>query len=206
MDGVRKSFRAGVPGCSITVRVLGGVSLRLRIGEVVGVAGAAGTGKSALLLCAAGLLQPDKGTVSWFGLGTGHAAAPGGLAEYFPAGSASSAIGLERAVRSGARLLLIDHVSPASLGTLSGVIAQLARRYRAAFLVACRDRDALRRLEVRTLDLRGGRLCSEVSAPSAPRHGGQRKRSAARARSALPSEVARASIRSTCGRSLRSPQ
>jgi ABC-type multidrug transport system ATPase subunit len=64
---VTRSYRAGVSGCGAAVRVLDGVSLRVDLGQVVGVVGEEGAGKTTLLLCAAGLLRPDAGAVVWFG-------------------------------------------------------------------------------------------------------------------------------------------
>jgi ABC-type multidrug transport system ATPase subunit len=58
-----KSYRSGVPGCSAAVRVLRRVDLEVSPGEVVAVVGAPASGKSTLLLCAAGLLRPDAGVV-----------------------------------------------------------------------------------------------------------------------------------------------
>ena len=57
-------LRAGVSGCSARVRVLDTVDLVLRRGERVAVVGPPGSGKTVLLLLAAGLLTPDRGT-SW---------------------------------------------------------------------------------------------------------------------------------------------
>ena len=52
-------------------------------GEIVGVVGQPGAGKSTFLLCLAGLLKSDSGTISWFGEQiTGHHV-PTGLA-YVP--------------------------------------------------------------------------------------------------------------------------
>jgi len=46
-------------------RVLGGVSLDIHRGESVAIVGGSGTGKTVLLKCMIGLLQPDQGQV-WF--------------------------------------------------------------------------------------------------------------------------------------------
>ncbi len=67
MRGVFKSFRAGVRGCSASVLALDGADLVVRAGECVGVLGSPGSGKSTLMLCAAGLVRPDAGVVRWRG-------------------------------------------------------------------------------------------------------------------------------------------
>ena len=46
-------------------RVLAGVDLELRHGEVLAVVGVSGSGKSTLLYALAGLRQPDEGTIAW---------------------------------------------------------------------------------------------------------------------------------------------
>jgi ABC-type Mn2+/Zn2+ transport system ATPase subunit len=65
-----KRYQVGVPGCSATVEVLRGVNLLVGRGELVEVAGPVASGKSTLLLCAAGLLRPDRGRITWFGVST----------------------------------------------------------------------------------------------------------------------------------------
>ncbi len=65
--GVWKTFRAGIPGCSASVRALRGASLSVSSGEVVALTGGAGAGKTTLLLCAAAMLRPDRGSVWWRG-------------------------------------------------------------------------------------------------------------------------------------------
>jgi putative ABC transport system ATP-binding protein len=63
LDGVCKTFRRG----DLRVRVLRDVSLRVDGGEVVGVVGTRGQGKSTLLRLAAGLERPDEGRVLFDG-------------------------------------------------------------------------------------------------------------------------------------------
>ena len=67
MRGVWKSYDAGVRGCSATVTVLRDVDLDVASGEMVGIAAAPVSGKTTLLMCAAGLLRADRGYVTWFG-------------------------------------------------------------------------------------------------------------------------------------------
>jgi len=67
MRGVWKSYQAGVRGCSASVSVLRDLHLDVVAGEIVGVFAPAASGKTTLLMCAGGLLRPDRGTVSWFG-------------------------------------------------------------------------------------------------------------------------------------------
>jgi energy-coupling factor transport system ATP-binding protein len=56
LDGVRFAYRSGQ-------EVLGGASLQIRRGEVVALEGPNGSGKTTLAKVAAGLLEPDAGTV-----------------------------------------------------------------------------------------------------------------------------------------------
>jgi ABC-type multidrug transport system ATPase subunit len=67
MCGVWKSYEAGVRGCSAIVSVLRDVHLDVAAGEMVGIVAAPASGKTTLLMCAGGLLRPDRGRVSWFG-------------------------------------------------------------------------------------------------------------------------------------------
>jgi len=50
-----------------TRRVLQGLDLELRSGEITTLLGANGAGKTTLLRCLAGLARPDRGSVLWFG-------------------------------------------------------------------------------------------------------------------------------------------
>lgn len=67
MRGVWKGYEAGIRGCSASVSVLCDVELDVCLGEMVGVIAAPASGKTTLLMCAGGLLRPDRGTVTWFG-------------------------------------------------------------------------------------------------------------------------------------------
>lgn len=67
MSGVWKSYDAGVRGCSATVSVLRDVTLDVAAGEVVGIVAAPASGKTTLLMCAGGMMRPDRGSIAWFG-------------------------------------------------------------------------------------------------------------------------------------------
>ena len=64
---VTKRFAAGAGTCFAYADAFRSVDLEVLEGEAVAIVGAAGTGKSALLFCAAGLLVPDSGFIRWFG-------------------------------------------------------------------------------------------------------------------------------------------
>jgi len=67
MRGVSKSYHSGVRGCSASVSVLRDVDLTVNAGDVVAITAAPASGKTTLLMCAAGLLRVDRGTICWFG-------------------------------------------------------------------------------------------------------------------------------------------
>lgn len=205
MAGVHKSFGAGVPGCSARARVLVDATLRVYPGEVVGVAGGAGVGKSTLLLCAAGLLCPDRGSVAWFGARVCHRNGAAPAASYLPLHTGLAVQEIERALAAGTRLLLLDHAAPAPLHELRGALGRALAHHQAAAVIASRDHLALARLASRIVVISDGRLHTAGRRGALPAER-QRKRSAARASSEFPSALARSRIRSTCGRSFRSPQ
>ena len=82
MCGVWKGYDAGVRGCSATVSVLRDIHLDVAPGEIVGIVAAPASGKTTLLMCAGGLMRPDRGFVSWFGAPPrdDHSARPEGIA------------------------------------------------------------------------------------------------------------------------------
>ncbi|MFN3274646.1 MAG: ABC transporter ATP-binding protein [Paracoccus sp. (in: a-proteobacteria)] len=63
-------------------RVLDGVSLSVAPGESLCVIGQSGSGKSVLLKCILGLMQPDAGQVLWQGRPLDHRTRPGFLAGF----------------------------------------------------------------------------------------------------------------------------
>lgn len=64
---LNKTYHAGPRSRAVATPALRDVSFEVRGGEIVGLVGQPGAGKSSLLLCLAGLLRPDSGTISWFG-------------------------------------------------------------------------------------------------------------------------------------------
>jgi Cu-processing system ATP-binding protein len=70
---INKTYHSGARSRAVAVPALRDVSLEVRYGEIVGLVGRPHAGKSSLLLCLAGLLRPDTGTINWFGEQvTGH--------------------------------------------------------------------------------------------------------------------------------------
>ncbi len=63
---VTKTFRGG----GRTVDALHNLSLKIRCGKISGLIGPDGAGKTTLMRLAAGLLRPNSGTVSVFGIDT----------------------------------------------------------------------------------------------------------------------------------------
>lgn len=63
LRGISRRFTTGAGSCTIAVTALRRVSVEIRCGEALVVAGPIGAGKTTLLLCAAGLLRCDSGSV-----------------------------------------------------------------------------------------------------------------------------------------------
>jgi ABC-2 type transport system ATP-binding protein len=83
VNGLTKTFRSGSNSRAMAVHALRGVNLEIQRGEIVGLVGPARAGKSTFLLCAAGLLSGESGTVNWFGESVTRHRVPMGLA-YVP--------------------------------------------------------------------------------------------------------------------------
>ena len=205
-SALAKSFRAGIDGCSARVSVLRSIDLALWPGEIVALHGARASGRTTLLLCAAGLLAPDSGAIHWCGgrsLSSEHltylTAASGSPPE--ARGESGRDPGalyarLEHATRRACRLFLVDDLSAVGALERRLVLSALARcaSRGAAVLLAADEGIADSPVVSRVVTLANGVLVQ------------RRKRSAARMTSSSPASRARASARSTYGRSLRSPQ
>jgi energy-coupling factor transporter ATP-binding protein EcfA2 len=202
-----KSFRAGAASCSARVSVLRDLDLALWSGEVVALEGAHASGRSTLLACAAGVLKPDAGAVLWLGervaqretvaYATSRAAHP--LRAASPerrTGGALLASLTAVALPGRTRLLLIDDLDAAEPIERRLVLSFLRVHALAgaAILFAADEELAAAPFVTRAVSLSNGVLVQ------------RRKRSAARIAASSRSSRARASARSTYGRSLRSPQ
>lgn len=64
---LRKSFRFGCRDSVQRREALRGVDLDVEQGEILGIVGDKGCGKTTLLLCVAGLLRCDSGSIRWYG-------------------------------------------------------------------------------------------------------------------------------------------
>jgi ABC-type nitrate/sulfonate/bicarbonate transport system ATPase subunit len=152
--GLHKQFAAGAGSCLATNSVLREVNLELERGEVAAIVGAAGSGRSTLLLCIAGLLTADHGVVRRFGNELREAAARSTI-HYL---SCEQLWG-GRGISPDPTLHLVDLCDfPAlQLGRLRRWLVERSRRGDAALVVAD-SVDLARHLARRILILREGRL------------------------------------------------
>ncbi len=81
--GLTKTFHSGPGGRARGISALRDLSVDIERGEIVGLVGPARSGKSTFLLCVAGLLRTEEGTITWFGEQITGRRVPPGLA-YVP--------------------------------------------------------------------------------------------------------------------------
>jgi len=175
MRTVGKRYVVGAGGCLGTVWALRSVDLALEPGDAVAVVGGPGTGKSTLLLAAAGLLAADAGTVRWFGEAS-RAAAVRHAVYHFAAARQPPA----RAPRS-ARIHLIDECDALGPAAAARLGEWIERRSGAgeSVVVTARNECAAREVVARILMLRGGRLHALETPPSVARVAEPRRSAAA---------------------------
>ena len=193
-------------GCAARVSVLHDLDLALWPGEIVALSGARASGRTTLLRCAAGILEPDAGSISWLGARI----APRRTIAYVSASAAHPSrdtlrsdnecgalySALHDTAARHARLLLIDDLEHAT-AIERRLVLSLARGYAlagAAVLFAANEELAALPCVTRAVVLTNGALAQ------------RRKRSAARIAASSRASRARTSARSTYGRSFRSPQ
>jgi energy-coupling factor transporter ATP-binding protein EcfA2 len=207
ITSLSKSFRAGAAGCSASVSVLRDLDLALWPGEVVALEGSRASGRSTLIACAAGVLKPDAGAVLRLGArmpqsgavvyARSRAAQPSGAGSFARGERGALFASLTAAAPPGrARLLLVDDLDTAAPIERRLVLSLLCAHALAgaAILFAADEELGAVPFVTRAVSLSNGVLVQ------------RRKRSAARIAASSRSSRARASARSTYGRSLRSPQ
>jgi putative ABC transport system ATP-binding protein len=151
LRGIRKRFVVGLGDCRAEADVLRGVELVVRCGDCAIISGASGAGKTALLLCAAGLITPDAGERIWFGESSRVVAGRRVLYHH-------SMADLLRAGRlDEPNVHLVDTAACSDAPGLQAWIEQ--RRVRGdAIVVAVRDAVVAPRGGVRAYTLNGGQL------------------------------------------------
>jgi ABC-type multidrug transport system ATPase subunit len=158
---VVKSFEAGVPGCAARVLALNGADLDVRPGEVVGLVGEAGSGKSTMLLLLSGMLRPDSGNVVWYS-DLGRPVRDLSAVQYLPAWRSSHALqSLKRALADPPGFMLLDDIL-ISLDSVSRrearVMIRELRNARVTMVIASREGSVCGALCSRMLRIRGGRI------------------------------------------------
>ena len=161
MRNVAKRYVAGSGNCTASASVLRGIDLSALPGDVVAVTGPPGSGRSTLLLVAAGLLMPDRGDVRWFGEARREAGAR--LAMYhFAARDPSPSTG------PGTRIHLVDDLDSLGRVGASRLARWVERRCVAgdAVVLVTRARATAHALSPRVYALSGGQLHADlVAAP-----------------------------------------
>jgi ABC-type sulfate/molybdate transport systems ATPase subunit len=150
--GLSKRYVVGVGGCLAIADVLRGVDVVLRAGETLIVVGSPGSGKSTLMLCAAGLLTADAGELRWFGESSRASAVRRALYHHSSVDMMRSSAMNEPHVH----LLDVPAIDEESRGMDEWISERCDRGD--AVLVGTRSEAVASRLGARVLTLRGGRL------------------------------------------------
>lgn len=155
LRGVSRTWLAGAPGCTASLRALREIDLIVQAGEVVALAGRPGAGKTTLLLCAAGVVRPDEGRVG------GSAA---GRTTYVGPGGDDWVRRTLVAVEQGARAIALDVLDPPMLASpraVAAVAGSLGSRG-IAVLVAAREPGLLPAFATRLVVLAAGRVVGRI--------------------------------------------
>jgi predicted ABC-type transport system involved in lysophospholipase L1 biosynthesis ATPase subunit len=158
IHGLRKRYTVGVGGCLAVADVLRDVDVVLHTGEALAVVGPRGSGKTTLMLCAAGLLAADAGELRWFGDSARAAAGRHALYHHAPVDLLRTGAADEPHVH----LLDIPALDDGS-DAMDAWIAQRCDRGDAVLLASSSEAIASR-LGARVLALRAGRLHSAIPA------------------------------------------
>lgn len=164
LRAITKRYVAGAGSCSIRADVLRGVDLTVHAGESLAVIGTVASGKSTLLLCAAGLLRPDAGVVRWFDDVSASSAAL--RSTFYFAGSRAGRLA-RRLPSARPHLHLIDAIEQLDPSRLARLGTWVSRRCAAgdAVIVTSRDRSRAAFAD-RVLVMRNGRLEMDARVPA----------------------------------------
>jgi ABC-type Mn2+/Zn2+ transport system ATPase subunit len=175
LQRISKRFEAGGAGCRASVLAVREVSLEAGPGDRVGIVGRAGSGKSTVLLCAAGLLKPDCGSIRWFDRWSGVAPPHERIAYLDRTGRPGSRFGAGE-LHSVPRLYLFDDPLRAIDGAGYAVLARwldlLCERGHCV-IIASRESSAVEPLVSEIVELRCG---ARIEAPRAAGGGATRVR------------------------------
>jgi ABC-2 type transport system ATP-binding protein len=100
-SGTRKRFG--------TIEALRGIDITVRVGEIYGLLGPNGSGKTTFIRCVAGLLRPDGGTLTVLGGAPGAAVAAGQVGYMTQAPALYGDLSVEENLRFFAALQGVDH-------------------------------------------------------------------------------------------------
>jgi ABC-type polar amino acid transport system ATPase subunit len=151
LHGVRKRFVAGAGGCLASADVLRGIDLHIDSCESVAVVGGPASGKSTLLLCAAGLVRPDAGTALWYG----DADAVSAATRTHYCFSLAELVSIGRSTEP--RIFLLDLPTSFGMGVLGDWIEDQCESG-SSVLVAAREERFIQRSVDRVVVLSGGVL------------------------------------------------